>query len=344
MFVADYVLMEYGTGAIMAVPAHDEPRLRLRPSRSACRSARSSRRATATARTARRTCPTRPTSGSCNSGQFDGLHNRDGLTAIVEWLDREGSGHAVGQLPPARLAALAPALLGLPDPDRLLRRLRASCRCRRTSCPSCCPTSRTTSPRAARRWPRPRTGSTPTCPAAAARPAARPTRWTRSSTRPGTSCATATPATTGRRGIRQSLARWMPVDQYIGGVEHAILHLMYARFFVKALADMELLGRAGAVHGALHAGHDPGPDGQKMSKSPGNVICPTPIIERSAPTPPAATSCSSARPTRTPPGPRTRWRASTASSSRLWRLGGRACATIPGAPSVAARRPARATR
>ena len=72
----------------------------------------------------------------------------------------------------------------------------------------------------------------------------------------------------------------MPVHQYIGGVEHAILHLMYARFFVKALADMELLGFQEPFRALFTQGMILGPDGQKMSKSRGNVISPMPIVER----------------------------------------------------------------
>lgn len=72
---------------------------------------------------------------------------------------------------------------------------------------------------------------------------------------------------------------WMPVDLYIGGIEHAILHLLYARFFTKALADIGLvkfrepfkqLFNIGIIH--LH--------GKKMSKSKGNVVNPDTLVQK----------------------------------------------------------------
>ena len=75
-------------------------------------------------------------------------------------------------------------------------------------------------------------------------------------------------------------ARWLPVDQYIGGVEHAILHLMYARFFTKALADLgvapsglrEPFARL-FTQGMIRLG------GVKMSKSKGNLVAPEQILD-----------------------------------------------------------------
>ncbi|MFP4000652.1 MAG: leucine--tRNA ligase [Thermoplasmata archaeon] len=75
----------------------------------------------------------------------------------------------------------------------------------------------------------------------------------------------------------KDVKEWMPVDQYIGGIEHAILHLMYSRFFVKVLRDMGLCEMNEPFERLLTQGMVL-LDGEKMSKSKGNVVDPGDII------------------------------------------------------------------
>jgi leucyl-tRNA synthetase len=72
---------------------------------------------------------------------------------------------------------------------------------------------------------------------------------------------------------------WMPVDQYVGGVEHAILHLLYSRFFTKVLHDLELVDVDEPFVNLLTQGMVL-KDGSKMSKSKGNIVSPEDIVDK----------------------------------------------------------------
>jgi leucyl-tRNA synthetase len=273
MFVADYVLMEYGTGAIMAVPAHDE---------------RDHAFAEAFGLPIRRVIENPdgdeqlPYTGDgpmVNSGEFDGMNNREAYEAIVAWLDREGRGFSSVSY---RLR------------DWLVSRQRYwGCPIPVIYCDTCgmvpvpeedlpveLPDVEDYKPKgrsplaAAEHWVN---VSCPSCKGKARRETDTMDTFVDSSWYFLRYC---DPHNDRLPFDRNVLRKWMPVDQYIGGVEHAILHLLYARFWIKAFADMELLDVQEPFNALFTQGMILGPDGTKMSKSAGNVVSPTPIIQR----------------------------------------------------------------
>ena len=78
---------------------------------------------------------------------------------------------------------------------------------------------------------------------------------------------------------KEFIDKMLPVDKYIGGVEHACMHLLYARFFTKALRDMGYLSFDEPFKSLVHQGLILGPDGEKMSKSKGNTVSPDEYVE-----------------------------------------------------------------
>jgi leucyl-tRNA synthetase len=79
---------------------------------------------------------------------------------------------------------------------------------------------------------------------------------------------------------RKKVDYWLPVDLYIGGAEHAVMHLLYARFYTKVMYDAGLIGFKEPFKKLLNQGMILGSDHQKMSKSKGNVINPDDVIKQ----------------------------------------------------------------
>ena len=78
---------------------------------------------------------------------------------------------------------------------------------------------------------------------------------------------------------REAVDKMLPVDVYVGGAEHACMHLLYARFFTKALRDMGYLDFSEPFRRLVHQGVILGPDGNRMSKSHGNIVSPDEYVE-----------------------------------------------------------------
>ena len=271
VWAADYVLADYGTGAIMAVPGQRPARLGVREEvRPADRA-----HGAAARRLGRR--------GLQRRGPGDQLRQRRGLPRRAGrrrgegarsprgWRARPGQGH--GQLPAARLAAEPAALLGLPDPDHPLREGR------RGPGPVRPAARRAAGP--ARRGPEAegrlaagggrRTGSTSTCPTCGG-PATRDSdtmdTFVDSSWYFLRYCS---PHYTEGPFDEAAVREWSPADIYVGGVEHAVLHLLYARFFTKVLHDMGMIDFVEPFSAQLNQGQVIN-QGKKMSKSLGNGV------------------------------------------------------------------------
>jgi leucyl-tRNA synthetase len=277
MFVADYVLMEYGTGAIMAVPAHDTRDYEFAktfdlPVRRVIEGEDEELARDDTGL---------PYSGDgpmTGSGRFDGKGNREAYEEIVEWLASEGRGKAAVNYRLRDWLVSRQRYWGAPIPV--------------VYCEECgivpvpdhqlpveLPAVENYAPQgrsplaAAEDWV---ATHCPRCGKAARRETDTMDTFVDSS---WYFIRYLDPRNDAAAWDREAADHWLPVDQYIGGVEHAILHLMYARFFTKALADLGHLSVQEPFANLFTQGMITR-DGAKMSKSKGNTVSPAEYVER----------------------------------------------------------------
>ena len=279
MFVADYVLMEYGTGAIMAVPAHDQRDYDFAvefdlPIRHVVAPAGDESSSEGQAFIAHS-----EDEMLINSGQFTGMNAQEGKEAIVAWLDREGKGNPSVSYKLRDWLISRQRYWGCPIPIVYCERC-GIVPVGESELPVELPDIDDYQPKGraplatAEDWVN---AKCPNCGTGARRETDTMDTFVDSSWYFLRYCDARNDDRVWNRPV---VDMWMPVDQYIGGVEHAILHLMYSRFFVKALYDMELVGFEEPFHALFTQGMILGTDGIKMSSSKGNVVAPSEIVER----------------------------------------------------------------
>jgi leucyl-tRNA synthetase len=274
MWVADYVLMEYGSGAIMAVPAHDE-----RDFDFAVKYDLPIRQVIAPADGSEPGLPYVAKSGEAklvNSEQFSDLPAPEGERQIVAWLGEQGRGRPAISYRLRDWLVSRQRYWGAPIPV--------------VHCPSCgivpvpedelpvlLPEIEDYAPKgksplaSAEEWIR---VPCPQCGGEGRREADTMDTFVDSSWYFLRYC---DPHNDHAPFDRAAIDEWCPVDQYIGGIEHQVMHLLYARYFIKVLNDLGLVGfREPFSRLFNHGWVDMG--GAKMSKSRGNVVSPDELI------------------------------------------------------------------
>ncbi len=270
VWAADYVLADYGTGAIMAVPAHDQRDLDFAkafelPVRAVVDTGEEDPAVSGVA-----------TSGEgklINSGELDGLSKTEAIARAIELVEAAGTGEKTVNFRLRDWLLSRQRFWGAPIPivhcdecgevpvpdDQLPVRLPDDLRGEALS-------PKGTSPLAsAADWVN---TDCPNCGKAARRDTDTMDTFVDSS---WYYLRFASPDYTEGPFEKEAAARWLPVDQYVGGVEHAILHLLYSRFFTKVLKDMGLIDFDEPFRALLNQGQVLN-GGKAMSKSLGNGV------------------------------------------------------------------------
>ena len=276
IYVADYVLLGYGTGAIMAVPAHDE------------RDFEFARKYGITIRTV--VAPPDWNGEALeeayagegqmvNSNGFDGLPNVEGKKAVTDWLEERGVGRAAVTYRLRDWLISRQRYWGTPIPIVYCHR-DGMVPVPEEDLPVLLPMEAEFTP----------TGESPlkrdpdfynaTCPRCGG-PATRET---------DTMDTFVDSSWYQYRYLSPHYdegpfdpvegAKWLPVDQYTGGIEHATLHLLYTRFWTKAMRDLGLVDFDEPMVRLFNQGIILGEDSEKMSKSRGNVVNPQDFVDR----------------------------------------------------------------